>query len=128
MTIQNLKIMEFIKRYKWIILGMVILFLIVGAFWWFELRPNQIKKDCYNDARATEAKILALDNYIPFGKPVTEEVENCYIKITAEINGCYDMNALQSVQMEQKSKDCRTKIEAGTYDICYKRCLQEQGL
>lgn len=46
--------MEKIKEYK----GVIILVLVVlaGAFYWLEVRPSVIKKDCYNEAKelATE--------------------------------------------------------------------------
>ena len=47
MTDKNLKIMEFVKKYKWIVMGVIILLLVAGAFWWFEWRPMQIKKNCF---------------------------------------------------------------------------------
>ncbi|KKU81028.1 MAG: hypothetical protein UY07_C0027G0009 [Parcubacteria group bacterium GW2011_GWA1_47_8] len=41
--------MEKIKEYK----GIIILILVVlgGAFYWYEWRPTQIRKDCFNTSQ-----------------------------------------------------------------------------
>ncbi len=50
----------------------VIALILVSAFYWFELKPNQEKKKCFT--RATEAKQLAINtdnNVISTGMSVT---------------------------------------------------------
>ena len=39
--------MEKLKQYK-LIIG-IVLVVLVGAFYWFEWRPSQAKKDCYRE-------------------------------------------------------------------------------
>jgi len=39
--------MEKIKEYKGILI--IILILIIGTFYWFQLRPNSIRKGCWNE-------------------------------------------------------------------------------
>lgn len=41
--------MKKIKEYKGIII--IVLILILGAFYWFQLRPNQIRKECMKMAQ-----------------------------------------------------------------------------
>ena len=52
--------MQKLKEYKEIII--IVLVLIVGAFYWFQLRPTNIRKECYKDTYidATD-KISELD-------------------------------------------------------------------
>jgi len=37
------KILNFLYKYKWFLLVIVI---VVGSFYWFQWRPSSIKKDC----------------------------------------------------------------------------------
>jgi len=46
--------MEKVKEYKGIII--LILVVLVGVFYWFEIRSSAIKKSCYN-----EAQVKAID-------------------------------------------------------------------
>ena len=124
-----MKFEEIIKRYKWIIFGVIILLLLAGTFYWFAWRPSNIRKNCYKEAKIIEAKINALNGYIPFGKSVTEDIGNCYEETILKIRNCYGFGYISiTAQMEQKNKDCRTKVETEAYNTCYKRCLQGKGL
>lgn len=38
---------EKIKKYWWVI---IIVLIVGGAFYWFQWRPTQIRKECYNSA------------------------------------------------------------------------------
>ena len=55
--------MKKIKEYKVIII--IVLVIILGAFYWYGYRPSQIKKDCikqYPDAFITKIQIWRGDN------------------------------------------------------------------
>ncbi|MFA7385802.1 MAG: hypothetical protein WCZ99_02570 [Candidatus Paceibacterota bacterium] len=56
--------MDIIKKYKELfIIGLIILGL---AFYWYEYRPSQIKKECFNKARDFRIEVNNKDISISF--------------------------------------------------------------
>lgn len=53
--------MEKIKEYKGIII--IVLILILGAFYWFQLRPTQIKKGCWNQIEKIKSGEIKSEKY-----------------------------------------------------------------
>ncbi|MFA7049654.1 MAG: hypothetical protein WC164_00870 [Patescibacteria group bacterium] len=77
---KNKKIIEVLKsleQYKYIIL----IFVILGfAFYWFEIRPMQIKKSCYKEANKYASDLMKAKNEwrIKYNEQVNTDDENFY--------------------------------------------------
>jgi len=66
--------MEKLKQYKYIIL---ILLIVLGfAFYWYEWRPTQIKKECYYRSQLSQSggRLYRLDG---LGITLDESYKNC---------------------------------------------------
>jgi len=115
---------------NWFKVGLlaILIISIIGGFYWYSWRPNQIKKFCYKEAKVAEAKINALGGFIPFEvskKNIeVEGIKNCYEEVKMKISDCFtnDQDTIQN------KEDCRIKVKTETYSTCYKECLQEKGL
>ncbi len=68
--------MDKLKEYKYIVLGVVIL---GAAFYWFQLRPAQIRKECYAKTLATMSNFSAFGSEVVIKETKQKEVEyeNC---------------------------------------------------
>jgi len=103
---KNKKIIEVLKkleRYKYIILILIVLGF---AFYWFEIRSNQIKRSCYTEATQ---KISSLNELKGFG-PSGLSLDDWLIK-HAEIMDGYPYS--------EDKKD---------FEWFYKNCLKRKGL
>lgn len=54
--------MKKIKEYKGIII--IVLVLILGAFYWFQIRPSFIRKDCYKIHFVSTVPGLSYERYL----------------------------------------------------------------
>lgn len=103
--------MEKIKEYKYIIL---ILLAVLGlAFYWYEYRPSQIKKECYEVAKQ-QAKV----NYLLSDEGIKEAQERYLLEEKAEEIG---LPKLPKLSLEE------LYLEYGFEDN-YKNCLRKKGL
>jgi len=67
--------MEKIKQYKYIIL--IILVILGFAFYWFQLRPTQIRSKCWDTVEKIKNGEIKSDNYLDKFFPTDNLYTNC---------------------------------------------------
>lgn len=72
---------EKIKKYWWLI---IIIIIFGGVFYWFQWRPTQIIKECFNEANGQKMAVMNSENTLIFlGSPLTKRAD--YDKIFNDI-------------------------------------------
>ncbi len=82
------------NKQKYFVIALVLLVL-GGGFYWYELRPSSIKKDCFNKANTEKEKALNWDNtYVMNGGNLTKRAD--YDKIfNDEYSKCLMENGIK---------------------------------
>lgn len=90
----------------------VVVLMIVGWFYWFQLRPSEIRKNCAKES-VDKARSLVTSNY----QKILDECQSNQYRS--------DCNTEKN-NLSYQQRDPRYKQEG--YESYYSRCLQERGL
>jgi spermidine/putrescine-binding protein len=103
------------EKIKFILPVSIIILIVLGfAFYWFEWRPNQTRKECYNFAKQ-QAEL----NYLLTDEGINESVDNFLAKKMAEEKGLPELTTIPRTESFY--------LENGFNDS-YKNCLIKNGL
>lgn len=109
--------MKKLKENKEIVI--IVLVLILGAFYWFQLRPVQIKKECSWFTEITPADVGITKEQAEINKKAFTEQCNENAKLTPL--SCFRLKKDTEARLPQSGKTEIREATKGEYDSCLRR-------